>query len=608
MAGGQDILRFITCGSVDDGKSTLIGRLLLDTGAIPDDQRAILGGADGEIDPALLLDGLSAEREQGITIDVAYRFFETKLRKFIIADTPGHEQYTRNMVTGCSTADAAILVIDARKGPSRQTLRHGYIAHLLGIDHLIIAVSKMDMAGHSEAVFEGVRRAVAALSGKWEGAKLQLIPMSGLTGGNVAVRCKEMPWYRGPTLLEALESLPERGTSSASAPFRMPVQLVARPDDGSRLYSGLVVSGSVAPGVEVIVQPGGARTRVSEIVAMGGPQEKAVTGESVSLRLEDAVDCGRGSILASATDPLEAADQFEADIIWMGEAPMLPGRPYALKIGTRTVTASITGLKAEIDPETLRKIPARSLALNGIGLAMLSLDEPVAFAPYAENRDLGGFILIDRESKATVGAGLIRHALRRAHNISWQTLDVTREAHAALKNQQPRLLWFTGLPGAGKTTIANLVEKKLHALGKHSFLLDGDNVRHGLNRDLGFTDADRVENIRRVGEVARLMTDAGLIVLAAFISPFRAERAMVRRLLPDGEFVEIFIDTPLHLAEERDPKGLYRKARAGALLNFTGIDSAYEPPDAPEIRIDTTSLTAEEAAERIVRHVLGEPA
>jgi bifunctional enzyme CysN/CysC len=605
-----DLLRFITCGSVDDGKSTLLGRLLYDSRLILDDQLDALEadsrrhGTQGEgIDFALLVDGLAAEREQGITIDVAYRFFATERRKFIAADTPGHEQYTRNMATGASTADLAIILVDARKGVLTQTRRHSYLVHLLGIRQIVVAVTKMDLVEYDEERFGAVVAEYGELARLIGIEAFSAVPVSGLRGDNIAVRSERTPWYRGRTLIEHLEQAPAAVHAAAGA-FRMPVQWVNRPNQDFRGFCGLVASGSVAPGDAVRILPSGRATRIERIAAMGGDLERAVAGQSVTLTIADEVDCSRGDLIAGAADPPEVADQFEATIVWMEEEPMLPGRSYLLKLGSATAAATVTGLKHGIDIDTLAEVAATTLDLNGIGVANLSLDRPLPFDPYAQSRELGGFILIDRITNATVGAGMIHFALRRAHNIHWQRLEIGRQAHAAQKGQRPRVVWFTGLSGAGKSTIANLVEKKLHHLGRHTFLLDGDNVRHGLNRDLGFTDADRVENIRRVGEVARLMADAGLIVLCAFISPFRAERRMVRALMAEGDFVEVHVDAPLAEAERRDVKGLYRKARAGELPNFTGIDSPYEAPEAPEIRIDTTAMTPEDAAELVVEHLL----
>jgi bifunctional enzyme CysN/CysC len=607
----KSLLRFITCGSVDDGKSTLIGRLLYDSKMIFEDQLAALeadsrrlGTQGQEIDFALLVDGLAAEREQGITIDVAYRFFATDRRKFIVADTPGHEQYTRNMVTGASTADLAVILIDARKGVLTQTRRHSYLVKLIGIRNVVLAINKMDLIGYSEWCYDEI---VASYRSFAAGIGIETflpIPISGLKGDNITSLSPAMPWYKGPTLLEHLETVPVDESRLANEPFRMPVQWVNRPNLDFRGFAGMIVAGEIRPGDAIRVLPSGKTATIGRIVTLDGDLDRAVSGQSVTLTLSEEIDCSRGDIMTAAEAPLEVADQFEATVVWMADEPLLPGRPYWAKIGTSTVSATVTEPKYEINVNTMEHRAAKTLGLNAIGVVNIALDRAVPFAPYAENHDLGGFILIDRISNATVGAGMLHFALRRAHNIHWQTIDISREAHAAQKGQKPRLLWFTGLSGAGKSTIANMVEKRLHALGRHSFLLDGDNVRHGLNKDLGFTDADRVENIRRVGEVAKLMTDAGLIVLTAFISPFRAERDMVRRMLPEGEFVEIHIDTPLAEAERRDVKGLYKKARSGQLKNFTGIDSPYEPPTAPEIHIDTTRLSPEQAAELIVETVL----
>ncbi|PWG02111.1 sulfate adenylyltransferase subunit CysN [Sphingosinicella humi] len=607
----KSLLRFITCGSVDDGKSTLIGRLLYDSRMIFEDQLAALeadsrrhGTQGQEIDFALLVDGLAAEREQGITIDVAYRFFATDKRKFIVADTPGHEQYTRNMVTGASTAELAVILIDARKGVLTQTRRHSYLASLLGIRNVVLAVNKMDLVDYDRARFEEIVADYRAFAKEIGIDPFVAIPVSGLRGDNVTALSNAMPWYDGPALLDHLETVPLDQDALRSAPFRMTVQWVNRPNHEFRGFSGLVASGTARPGDAVRLVPSGRTSTIGRIVTMDGDLNCAVAGQSVTLTLADELDCSRGDLIAAADAPPEIADQFEATLVWLGEEPLLPGRAYWLKIGAATVTASVNELKHEVNVNTLERRAAKTLSLNGIGVATLSTDRPLPFAPYGENHDLGGFILIDRLTNATVGAGMIHFALRRAHNIHWQHLEVDRAAHARLKNQEPRVLWFTGLSGAGKSTIANLVEKKLHGLGRHTFLLDGDNVRHGLNKDLGFTDVDRVENIRRVGEVAKLMSDAGLIVLCAFISPFRAERRMVREMMKEGEFMEIFVDTPLADAERRDEKGLYKKARRGQLSNFTGIDSPYEPPEQAEIRIDTTRLSAEQAADLIVDRLL----
>ncbi|MFN5483190.1 MAG: sulfate adenylyltransferase subunit CysN [Brevundimonas sp.] len=602
----KGLLRVLTCGSVDDGKSSLIGRLLYDARAIFDDHLATLeadsarvGTQGGDIDFALLVDGLAAEREQGITIDVAYRFFATERRKFIVADCPGHEQYTRNMVTGASTADAAILLVDARKGVLTQTRRHAYLVSLLGVRHLILAVNKMDLVDGAQAVFDAIVAEFTAFAAKLGQTEVHAVPLSALRGDNVLTAGTLTPWYDGPPLMTLLERLPV-GDDLAAGPFRLPVQWVNRPGPDFRGFAGLIAAGSVAPGDAVKVLPGGAVSRVARLVTADGDLDRAVAGQSVTLTLTDEIEVSRGAVLAAADAPLEVADQFEATLVWMDEEPLLPGRPYLIRLGTRQAGVQVTDLKHRVNVNTLEPQPATRLELNAIAVAKLSLDAPVAFAPYPENRDLGGFILIDRISNRTVGAGMIRFALRRAHNLHWQALSVDKAARAALKRQTGVVVWFTGLSGAGKSTIADLVEKRLHALGRHTYLLDGDNVRHGLNRDLGFTDEDRVENIRRVAEVARLMVDAGLIVMVSFISPFRAERRLARDLMGPGEFVEVHVDTPLAVAEQRDVKGLYRKARDGQLKNFTGIDSPYEPPEAAEIVIDTTRESPEAAAERIV--------
>ncbi|MEI4485851.1 sulfate adenylyltransferase subunit CysN [Frigidibacter sp. MR17.14] len=607
----KTMLRFITCGSVDDGKSTLIGRLLYDSKMIFEDQLASLekdskavGTQGQEIDFALLVDGLAAEREQGITIDVAYRFFATDKRKFIVADTPGHEQYTRNMVTGASTADLAVILIDARQGVLTQTRRHSYLVNLLGIRNVVLAINKMDLVGYSQARFREILADYSAFAASIGIDSFTPIPISGLKGDNIVTPSEHMAWYKGPTLMAHLEEAPLGETEKAEGPFRMPVQWVNRPNLDFRGFAGLVVAGQVKPGDAVRVLPSGKTSTVKAVVTYDGELPQAVAGQSVTLTLNDEIDCSRGDVLVTADAPCEVADQFESTIVWMDEDEMLPGRPYILQIGAQSVTATITAPKYEVNVNTLEHLAVTTLKLNSIGVCNISLDRSIPFEAYATNPDLGGFILIDRMTNRTVAAGMIHFALRRSQNIHWQAVDIDRAAHAAQKGQTPKLVWFTGLSGSGKSTIANLVEKKLYALGKHSFLLDGDNVRHGLNRDLGFTDADRVENIRRVGEVAKLMCDAGLIVLTAFISPFRAERQMVRDLLPAGEFVEVFVDTPLAVAEARDVKGLYKKARSGQLKNFTGIDSPYEAPAAAEITVNTVEMTAEEAADRIVEALL----
>jgi len=609
----KELLRFITCGSVDDGKSTLIGRLLYESKQIFDDQLDALErdskkhGTQGEtIDFALLVDGLSAEREQGITIDVAYRFFSSARRKFIVADTPGHEQYTRNMVTGASTAELAILLVDARKGVLEQTRRHSILASQVGVRRFVLAVTKMDLVDYDQDAFDAIVADYRAFAEKIGIDQWIAIPVSGLNGDNIAARGEAMSWYEGPTLIEHLENVPIDSAADEAKPFRMPVQWVNRPDLHFRGFAGQIAGGTLRPGEEVRVLPSGRTTKVARIVMLDGDLDEAVAGQSVTLTLADEVDCSRGDVIAAAKDPPHAADQFEATIVWMAEEEMVPGKGYWLKLGTQTATATVAHPKYQLNVNTLEQLAAKALDLNAIGVADVTTDRPLVFEPYkdeaggAPNRALGGFILIDKLTNATVAAGMLHFALRRAENIHWQALDVSRETHARLKGQKPSVLWFTGLSGAGKSTIANLVEKKLAAMGRHTFLLDGDNVRHGLNKDLGFTEADRIENIRRVGEVAKLMADAGLIVLTAFISPFRAEREMVRRMMNDGEFIEIFVDTPLAEAETRDVKGLYAKARAGELPNFTGIDSPYEPPERPELRIDTTKLTAEGAADKIV--------
>lgn len=601
----KSLLRFITCGSVDDGKSTLIGRLLYDSKMIFEDQMVALeadsrrvGTQGGDIDFALLVDGLAAEREQGITIDVAYRFFSTEKRKFIVADTPGHEQYTRNMVTGASTADAAVILIDARRGVLTQTRRHAYLVSLLGIRHVILAVNKMDLMGWSQAVFDAIVAEFRGFADQIGLEAFDAIPMSALRGDNITERSAHSPWYAGPPLMTLLETL-EVGDDLRGDPFRLPVQWVNRPNLDFRGFAGLIAAGAVRPGDAVRVLPSGKTSTVQRIVSADGDLDRAVAGQSITLTLADEIDVSRGDVLAAADSPPEAADQFEATLVWMDEEAMLPGRPYLLKIGAKIVGAAITEPKHKVDVNTLEQRPAKRLELNEIGVCNLSLDAAIAFEPYAANRDLGGFILIDRISNRTVGAGMLHFALRRAHNIHWQDLSVDKAARAGIKNQRGRVVWLTGLSGAGKSTIANLVEKRLHADGRHTYLLDGDNVRHGLNRDLGFTEEDRVENIRRVAEVSKLMVDAGLIVLVSFISPFRAERRLARDLMGPGEFVEVHVDTPLAVAEARDVKGLYKKARSGELKNFTGIDSPYEAPEAAEIVVDTTTMTAEEAAERI---------
>jgi bifunctional enzyme CysN/CysC len=605
----KGLLRFITCGSVDDGKSTLIGRLLYESKVLFEDQLAALaadsakvGTRGTDLDFALLVDGLSAEREQGITIDVAYRFFSTDRRSFIVADTPGHEQYTRNMVTGASTADVAVILIDARKGVLTQTRRHSYLVSLLGIRRVVLAVNKMDLVAYSQDLFARIEQDYRDFAARLEFDDITCIPMSAVEGANVMTRSSLTPWYEGPALLDYLETVPV-ADAVLSRPFRLPVQWVNRPSAEFRGLTGMIASGQVCVGDVLRVLPAGTSSPVARVIVGNEDVEAAAAGQSVTMVLAENVDVSRGDVLAPVTHPPEVADQFEATIVWMHERPMLQGRSYRMKIGTRTVTATVAPLKYKVNVNTLEHVAARKLELNDIGVCGLELDQPIVFEPYSENRDLGGFILIDRLTNNTVGAGLLHFALRRSHNVLWQSFDVDKQVRAEAKSQKPCVLWFTGLSGAGKSTIANFVEKKLLSLGYHTYLLDGDNVRHGLNRDLGFTDADRVENIRRVAEVSRLMLDAGLIVLVSFISPFRAERRMARELMEEGEFFEIFVDTPLRIAEARDPKGLYKKARRGELRNFTGIDSPYETPESPEMRVDTTESTAAQAAEVIIQRL-----
>ncbi|OYD54042.1 adenylyl-sulfate kinase [Thauera propionica] len=607
----KSLLRFITCGSVDDGKSTLIGRLLYESKMLFEDQLAAVeadskkwGTQGDQIDFALLVDGLAAEREQGITIDVAYRFFSTDKRKFIVADTPGHEQYTRNMVTGASTADVAVLMVDARKGVLTQTRRHSYLVSLLGIRQVVVAINKMDLVDYSEKVFRSIVEDFSAFAAQIGLDSVTFIPLSAFKGDNIIAPSEAMPWYHGTTLMGYLETVEVDEARMQRAPFRLPVQWVNRPNLDFRGFAGTIAGGAIRPGDRVRVQPSGRESTVARIVTRDGDLPLAVAGQSVTLTLADEVDISRGDLISTVDAPAEVADQFETTIVWMHDEPMLPGRPYLLKIGAKTVTATITDIKYQVNVNTLEHIAAKKLELNAIGVCNLSLDRPIAFDPYQVNRDTGGFILIDRLSNNTVGAGLLHFALRRAHNIHLQHVDVDKQARSNLKRQKSCILWFTGLSGAGKSSIANLVEKKLHALGHHTYLLDGDNVRHGLNKDLGFTDADRVENIRRVAEVAKLMVDAGLIVLTAFISPFRSERRMARTLVEEGEFVEIHVDTPLEVAESRDPKGLYKKARRGELKNFTGIDSPYEAPETPEIRLDTANRSVEEVADEVLGYLL----
>ena len=607
----KGLLRFITCGSVDDGKSTLIGRLLHDTKRLFDDQLATLeadsrrhGTQGDQIDFALLVDGLAAEREQGITIDVAYRFFDTDKRKFIVADCPGHEQYTRNMATGASTADLAVVLVDARKGLLTQTRRHSYIVSLLGIRHVVLAVNKMDLVGYDQAVFDDIVAGYRGLAAQLGIEHVQAIPLSALRGDNMTTASAAMPWYAGPTLLGHLEAVDVR-RAEGSVGFRLPVQWVCRPDSDFRGFAGTVVAGDVAPGAPVVVLPSGRRSTVARIVTADGDLDRAGRGQPVVLTLADEVDVSRGDVIAAAEQPPQVADQFAAHVLWMGEEPLLPGRPYWLKIGARTVGAQVTEIKHKVDVNTQAELAAKHLDLNEVAVCNLSLDQPIAFEAYADSRALGGFILIDRQTNGTVGAGTLDFALRRAANVHWQHLDVDKAARARSLGQVPRCLWFTGLSGAGKSTVANLLDKRLHAMGRHTYILDGDNVRHGLNKDLGFTAEDRVENIRRVAEVARLMVDAGLIVLVSFISPFRAERRLARELFGEGEFIEVFVDTPLEVAEQRDVKGLYAKARAGKIKNFTGIDSPYEVPEAPEIHLRADRAGADAMAGEILAYLQG---
>ena len=606
----KSLLRFITCGSVDDGKSTLIGRLLYESKMIFEDQLTALEqdskkvGTQGEnIDFALLVDGLAAEREQGITIDVAYRFFATEHRKFIVADTPGHEQYTRNMATGASTADLAVLLIDARQGVLTQTKRHAFIASQLGVRHIVLAVNKMDLVDYSENVFNEIVEDFKAFAAQLDIPNLHAIPVSALVGDNVVDGSRFMHWYEGPSLLGYLEGV-DVEAEETSLPFRMPVQWVNRPDLDFRGYAGRIAGGIIRPGDDIRVLPSGKQSKIARIVTMDSDLDEAVSGQSVTLTLTDEIDISRGDVIATSETPPEISDQFDTTIIWLSEEPMLPGRSYRMKTSSRLVSATVNAPKHKTDVNTLQKLPAKTLQLNEIGNCTLAVDRPIAFDSYAENRQTGSFILIDRMTNNTVGMGMINFPLRRAANIHWQNLDINKAANSEQKGQNPAVLWFTGLSGSGKSTIANEVQRRLYATGRHSFILDGDNVRHGLNRDLGFTDADRVENIRRVAEVSKLMVEAGLITLVSFISPFRAERELARNLMEEGEFIEIFVNTPLSVAETRDPKGLYKKARAGNLKNFTGIDSPYEAPENPEIEINTAEISVEDAAERVINGLI----
>ena len=605
----KGLLRFLTCGSVDDGKSTLIGRLLYDTKLLFDDTLASLEkdskkfGTTGEdIDFALLVDGLEAEREQGITIDVAYRFFATDKRKFIVADTPGHEQYTRNMATGASNSDLAVILIDARKGVLTQTRRHAYIASLLGIRHIVLAVNKIDLVDYGQAVFDKIVSDFHQFAARLNFVSQVAIPLSARFGVNVIEKSKETPWYTGPSLLSHLEIV-DVDTALADKPFRLPVQWVNRPDLNFRGFAGTVAGGRIKPGDAIAVAKSGRTSTVTRIVTMDGDKAEAVAGDAITLTLADEVDISRGDVLSAPLARPIVSDQFAAHLLWMADEELLPGRQYLLKLGTATVPAQVSALKHKIDVNTLDSHAARTLALNEVGYANFSAAQPLAFDAYRDNRDTGGFILIDRFTNATVGAGMIDFSLMRATNVHWQAVDVNKDARAAMKGQKPVVLWFTGLSGSGKSTVANLVEKALAAEGKHTYLLDGDNVRHGLNRDLGFTDADRVENIRRVGEAARLFVDAGLIVLTAFISPFRSERRMARELVGESEFLEVFVDTPIEVCMQRDPKGLYEKAKAGKIKNFTGIDSPYEAPEHADLTLKTVESTPEAQAESIVKYL-----
>ncbi len=608
-AAEKGVLRFITCGSVDDGKSTLIGRLLYDTKLIFEDQLAALKrdsvkhGTQGEnIDFALLLDGLEAEREQGITIDVAYRFFSTDKRKFIVADTPGHEQYTRNMATGASTADLAVILIDARKGVLLQSKRHTYIANMLGVRHIVVAVNKMDLVEYSRARFHEIVASYLQIAEHLGFESITPIPMSALKGENVTKKAETMPWHPGPTLLEHLEAI-EIADERANAPFRLPVQWVNRPNLDFRGFSGTIISGSVKPGDEVVVTKSGKVSKVKAIVTADGDLPQASAGDAVTLVIDDEIDASRGDIFASSDARPEVSNQFTANILWMTEDELTAGYAYILKIGAQSVQATVTQIRHKIDINTLEKTQGNALGLNEIGFCNISTGQPIAFDPYRVIREGGAFILIDRFTNQTVAAGMIEFTLSRSTNVHRQAMDVTKSSRALLKGHRPAILWFTGLSGAGKSTIANLVERKLVAMGAHTYALDGDNIRQGLNKDLGFTDEERIENIRRIGEVAKLFVDSGLIVTASFISPFRAERDMVRGLVDKSEFIEIFVDAPLSIAEGRDPKGLYRKARAGQIRNFTGIDSPYEPPVSPELRLDTSSANAEVLADQVVAYL-----
>ena len=606
----KELLRFITCGSVDDGKSTLIGRMLYESHMLFDDHLAALeadskkvGTQEGEIDFALLVDGLAAEREQGITIDVAYRFFSTDKRKYIVADTPGHEEYTRNMATGASTADVAIILVDASQGVLTQTRRHSFIVSMVGVKRIILAVNKLDLVDYSEEVFNQIKSDYTKFANDaLTLEEITAIPISALKGDNIVESSENTPWYDGQSIMEYLETV-EVAASSQSRPFRMPVQWVNRPNREFRGFAGLIGSGCISTGDKIRVLPSGTESTVARIVTYDGDLELAGAGRSVTLTLTDEIDISRGDIITSADSPCSSADQFQARILWMNDSAMMPGRQYLFKSNSQTSPMTLGRLKHRIDVNTLEELPAKVLDMNEIGVCNISLSSRIAFDPYDDDPVMGGFVIVDRMTNNTVGMGLIDFALRRADNIHWQSMDVTKQSRAEQKSQRPRLIWFTGLSGSGKSSIANILEKKLQAMGRHTITLDGDNIRHGLNRDLGFTKADRVENIRRVGETSKLMVEAGLICISSFISPFASEREMVRAMLDEGEFVEVFVDTPLEVCEQRDVKGLYAKARAGELPNFTGISSPYESPQDPEIRIDTTALSAEEAAEQIIDYL-----
>ena len=606
----RGLLRFLTCGSVDDGKSTLIGRLLYDSALVYEDQvrsaehdsRRPGASRGGTLDLALLIDGLQAEREQKITIDVAYRYFSTPRRKFIVADTPGHVQYTRNMATGASNCDFAVLLVDARSGLLTQTRRHACILSLLRISRVALAVNKMDLVDFDQARFEAIAEDFASFAAPLGFELMTPIPLSALRGDNVIAPSAHMHWYHGPTLLGHLETV-DSARGEAERPFRFPVQWVNRPHLDFRGYAGTVASGKIRRGDEVVIHPSGRHAHVARIVTAGGDLETAHEGDAVMLTFAEEVDVSRGDVIALPAAAPSIADQIAARLIWFDEEPMLPGRAYTLKCGCQTTTATVSSLKYKLNVDNLDHVAGKTLELNEAGSCNLSIAKAIAFDPYAENTDTGSFILIDRFTNATVAAGMIEFGLRRATNIQWQELFIDKTARAGLKEQKPCVLWFTGLSGAGKSTIANTLEKRLHAMGRHTYMLDGDNIRHGLNKDLGFTDVDRVENIRRVAETAKLFVDAGLIVMVSFISPFRSERRMARDLFDDGEFIEVFVDTPIEVCEARDPKGLYRKARAGLITNFTGIDSLYEPPEAAELKIDTSEATAEALAEAVLKEL-----